>query len=106
MAEVQQYEYIWSLDTDAFLLGPITYDVFGLMAARNATYGYMDINVEDPKVAGGLGECVDGFLRKHPGVKPTMLHRFRSGGSGGRTPCARRGAGAGRRRRPASRGCC
>lgn len=40
MPEVAEYEYIWSLDTDAFILGPLTYDVFGLMAARNATYGF------------------------------------------------------------------
>jgi tetratricopeptide (TPR) repeat protein len=56
MPEVRDYEYIWSLDTDAFLLGPITYDVFGLMKARNATYGYVDVNVETPEVASGLAD--------------------------------------------------
>ena len=42
---------LWLLDTDAFLLGPLSYDVFGLLAARNATYGYVDVNVETPAVA-------------------------------------------------------
>ena len=27
MAELDDHEYVWSLDTDAFILGPITYDV-------------------------------------------------------------------------------
>ena len=39
MPELQRYEYVWLLDTDAFLLGPLAYDVFGYMAAKNATYG-------------------------------------------------------------------
>ena len=82
MDEVRPFEYIWSLDTDAFLLGPITYDVFGWMAASNATYGYVDVNVETAEVAAGLGECVEGFLRAKRashGLRPTTLGRFRSG---------------------------
>ena len=78
MEEVQRYEYVWSLDTDAFLLGPISYDVFGWMKARNASYGYVDVNVETPQVADGLSDCVDAFLRRRPKLSPTMLHRFRS----------------------------
>ena len=66
MAELQGYEYIWLLDTDAFLLGPLTYDVFGLMAARNATYGYVDVNVETPEVANGLASCVAAYLGARP----------------------------------------
>lgn len=42
--------YVWSLDTDAFLLGPLSYDPFALMDARNASYGYIDVNVETPEV--------------------------------------------------------
>ena len=79
MAAVAPYEYIWSLDTDAFLLGPITYDVFGLMASRNATYGYIDVNVETPEVASGLADCVGDYLRSaHPAIAPTMLRNFSS----------------------------
>lgn len=81
MPEVAAYDYIWSLDTDSFLLAPLTYDVFALMAARNATYGYIDINVEDSRVAAGLGDCVRAFLRKHVRIKPTMLHRFHAPGT-------------------------
>jgi hypothetical protein len=87
MPEVRDYEYIWSLDTDAFLLGPITYDVFGLMKARNATYGYVDVNVETPEVASGLADCMESFLRKQrPSLVPTMLDHFtsRSGPAGDR----------------------
>ena len=80
MPEVQSYEYIWSLDTDAFLLGPLTYDVFGLMASRNASYGYIDVNVETPEVADGLSECINTFLKQaKPKLTPTMLSNFTSG---------------------------
>ena len=35
MRELDEYEYAWSLDTDSFIQGPITYDVFGVMAAAS-----------------------------------------------------------------------
>lgn len=76
MGELRSYEYIWLLDTDAFLLGPLTYDVFGAMADANATYGYIDVNVETPQVADGLASCVGRFLRARPSLKPTTLGRF------------------------------
>lgn len=68
MASLEQYEYIWLLDTDAFLLGPLTYDVFGLMAARNASYGYADVHGEDPSIVGGLSECVSKYVRARPSL--------------------------------------
>ena len=87
MEAIQPYEYVWSLDTDAFILGPITYDVFGWMRATNATYGYVDVNVETPEVADGLGDCVDAFVRARrkadKGFQATMLDRFRSAAGGG-----------------------
>ena len=43
--------YVWLLDTDAFLLGPLSYDPFRLMAIRNASYGYVDVNVETAEVS-------------------------------------------------------
>ena len=79
MPELSSYEYVWSLDTDAFIVAPLTYDVFGLMKAKQATYGYVDVNVETPEVADGLGECVDDFLRRRPALHQTMLNDFRSG---------------------------
>jgi len=83
MPELQPYEYVWLLDTDAFLLGPLSYDPFRLMAIRNASYGYVDVNVETAEVADGLADCVEDFLRRHKHMsgsapeKPTMLDRYR-----------------------------
>ena len=37
------------------------------MAARNATYGYIDVNVETAEVATGLGDCIHQYVRKHVG---------------------------------------
>ena len=34
MAALDDYEYVWSLDTDAFILGPMTYDVHAEMFAE------------------------------------------------------------------------
>lgn len=50
MPELDEYDFAWSLDTDSFILGPISYDIFGVLAAANATYGYMDVNVETTTV--------------------------------------------------------
>lgn len=77
MPELDEYDLAWSLDTDSFILGPISYDVFAVMAAANATYGYMDVNVETATVAEGLGECVHDYLRKNPALQGgTSLPRF------------------------------
>ena len=77
MPELDAYEYTWSLDTDSFILGPISYDVFASMAAANGTYGYMDVNVETSTVAEGLGECVHDYLRQNPALQGgTSLPRF------------------------------
>ena len=80
MPELLSYEYVWMLDTDAFILGPISYDPFAVMAAANATYGYIDVNVETPEVAGGLADCVEEYLADHPRVRPTLLRKYKSGG--------------------------
>ena len=80
MPELGGYEYVWMLDTDAFILGPISYDPFAVMAAANATYGYIDVNVETPEVAGGLADCVEEYLADHPRVRPTLLRRYKKGG--------------------------
>ena len=80
MPELSSYEYVWMLDTDAFILGPISYDPFAVMAAANATYGYIDVNVETPEVAGGLADCVEEYLADHPRVRPTLLRKYKSGG--------------------------
>ena len=40
-AELQQFEYIWRLDSDSFLLGPAAADPIQSVAARNATYGWI-----------------------------------------------------------------
>ena len=80
MPELSSYEYVWMLDTDAFILGPISYDPFAVMAAKNATYGYIDVNVETPEVAGGLADCVEEYLADHPRVRPTLLRKYKSGG--------------------------
>ena len=80
MASLQKYEFVWLIDTDAFLLGPLSYDVFGLMASRNATYGYVDVHSEDPSIVGGLSECVGRYLRARPSldVASTVFSRFRT----------------------------
>ena len=69
MRELDEYEDAWSLDTDSFIQGPITYDVFGAMAAANATYGYMDVNVETASVAEARRENAPPSLPLHAGFR-------------------------------------
>eukprot|EP00966_Prymnesium_polylepis_P249417 5766610-Prymnesium_polylepis.1 len=83
MGALSQYEYVWLLDTDAFILGPLPYDVFGYMAATNATFGYVDVNVETPAVADGLADWMADYLRARPALQPTLLPRFSPRASAG-----------------------
>lgn len=48
------YDYIWRLDTDSFIVEPITYNVFDKLKANSAIYGYINIQHDHPGVVKDL----------------------------------------------------
>lgn len=61
---LQKYKYIWRLDTDSFILAPITYNVFQTLKDCNAIYGYINIQHDHPGVIKGLWECSQEYFSK------------------------------------------
>lgn len=41
--ELQEYDFVWRLDTDSFILNNFGYDVFEKMSLNQAVYGYVNI---------------------------------------------------------------
>ena len=69
-AELQQFEYIWRLDSDSFLLGPAAADPIQSVAARNATYGwihaYRDEQARADIAPADLDPTISSPLTPHP----------------------------------------
>lgn len=62
LEHLKQYKYVWRLDTDSFILGPIEYNVFDRMAKEKAKYGYINIQFDHPKMTIGLWEKSSKFF--------------------------------------------
>ena len=94
MPQLRGYEFVWLLDTDAFLLAPLTYDPFALLAASNASYGYVDVNVE----TGADGVCGCGAsarrVRDASSTRPPQAPSPRGSPSASRPSCTRGAAAA------------
>jgi mannosyltransferase len=66
---VRKLDYYLRLDTDSFILAPVTYDLFKFMRAHSLHYGYR-AGTKDPSwVLGGLSEFVESYVNSN-GVKP------------------------------------
>lgn len=60
---LQPYDYIWRMDTDAFLTKPIDIDFFQYMQDNNITYGYSNTTQDDASVCVGLDEASNTFFK-------------------------------------------
>jgi alpha 1,2-mannosyltransferase len=59
---LSQYEYIWRLDTDSFIMDKINYDVFEKMREGNFVYGYINIQNEHPRMKNEFCEFSDAYF--------------------------------------------
>ena len=57
--------YVWRLDDDSFILRPVRYDVFRLMADRQIRYGYAMIGPECAPCIEGLWPAADRYVDEH-----------------------------------------
>jgi hypothetical protein len=61
---LKKYKYIWRLDTDSYILSPITYDVFERLSYNSAIYGYINIQHDHPGVIKDLWECSQEYFTR------------------------------------------
>lgn len=59
---LNKYDWYLRLDTDSFILAPISFDPFEKMARENKIYGYNNIQDDNPKVVVGLYEKSAGYF--------------------------------------------
>lgn len=65
-----EYDYYWRFDDDSFLLQPVGFDPFQVMADNGYVYGYRSLMREDPKKEEGKGlrelfQITRQFAKKH-----------------------------------------
>lgn len=60
---LKDYKYIWRLDTDSFLLAPISESVFKKMSDSSAIYGYVNIQNDHPGTCVGFWEFCEKFFK-------------------------------------------
>ena len=53
---LSKYQYIWRLDTDSFILSPISYNIFDRLKNNNSIYGYINIQHDHPGTIKNLWE--------------------------------------------------
>ena len=73
------YEYVWRLDSDSFLLGPPAADPFLEMAVANATYAWIHAFRDEPLFVTGLWDLTRDFLRAR-GIDEDRVHSWVPGG--------------------------
>jgi len=72
---LKDYDYLWRLDSDSFILGKIDYDIFQFMQENNYTYGYIHILKEHPDAVKGFWDIVKKYIQEN-NIKPTFLNNF------------------------------
>jgi len=71
--DLQNYEWIWRLDSDSYILNSINYDPFKFMEQNNKVYGYISEYMEDqPYVVEGLFESTKQFIEQNK-IQPNKI---------------------------------
>ena len=59
---LQNYQYVWRLDTDSFILQKIDYNVFDRMKSNDSLYGYINIQHDHIKMLINLWETCEEYF--------------------------------------------
>ncbi len=76
---LKDYRWYWRLDTDAFLLERIRYDVFEYMQKNSLVYGYNIMSKDEETVSRGLWELTQRYLEERK-IQPEFLYDFTENG--------------------------
>lgn len=72
---LKDFDYLWRLDADSFVLGKIDYDLFQFMQKNNYFYGYIHILKEHPDFVKGFWDTVKKYIQLN-NIRPTFLNKF------------------------------
>jgi len=64
---LQEFDYVWRLDTDSFLTRPLPYNPFEKLAEQKAVYGYLTSFCDIPEVTTNLLETTNDFIQQKLG---------------------------------------
>jgi len=71
---LENYEYIWRLEPESFILGPINYDVFSFMNDNQLTYGYTGVKSEERQaLVSEIWNITKKYLSKKSSELPELL---------------------------------
>ena len=76
---LKDYRWYWRLDTDAFLLERIRYDIFESMEKDGCVYGYNIMSKDEETVSRGLWELTQQYLKER-GIRPKFIDDFLENG--------------------------
>ncbi|MCK4826801.1 hypothetical protein KA005_64295, partial [bacterium] len=76
---LEDYDYLWWLDTDSFLLKKIKYDLFRFMREHKFMYGYMDTAKEHPNNVEGLWDTTEKYIKDN-NIQLTFLNKLTTDG--------------------------
>lgn len=62
---IKKYDYIWRMDSDAYITSPITFDVFLNMYNNNTDYAYSSICHDEHEVCEGLYEFSEKYFKNN-----------------------------------------
>lgn len=60
----KDYNYVWRLDADSFMMGKINYDVFQYMEDNKIIFGYMVVLIEHEEFRKNFAETVSAYFKK------------------------------------------
>jgi hypothetical protein len=73
------YDYLWRLDTDSFIMDRIDYDIFQFMEDKKYIYGYIHIMKDEPDAVKGLWETTKKYIKDN-NIEPSFLKKFQQNG--------------------------
>lgn len=73
---MDEYDYLWRIDSDAQYICPIDYDVFEYMYRNELTYGWTILMYEEPRIsADTLWDATMEYIKLN-NIKPTNMEKI------------------------------
>lgn len=73
-SEINKFEYIWRMDSDAFLIEPIEYDIFKFMKENQAVYGFSNYTQDEYEVCKNMYEFCSEYFKNPNCWNPFLMY--------------------------------
>jgi len=72
---LENYEYIWRLEPESFILGNINYDIFSFMNEKQIKYGFTGVKSEENQLVSEAWKVTKKYLKSKSDDLPELLKR-------------------------------